>query len=466
MSAGRIAIGRGAAIMLAVDIIALAGFYLAMPSLRRPFELLMLLLAVICAATAATVKRNIPRGFLVALASIAFALFLLEMAEKFLGITGWMQPRAAHIDTGGPKGQAGYSWEIGNPGSYLQAKDRALGDGVMPEALADNFAGDIFAGRDRSSLVTGKRSVGMAEAITEGYKRFYLTDTGLGYEHNPDNLARDYGRDEASGRLVFDAAYRINPLGFRETRGSPDADEAFVFIGDSFTFGAFLNGDETAAHYFSEAHGFAKNVINLGVMGWGPHHVLRDLELNRHLSPALGENSRVRGVFFGLIDTHADRAATPTPKYMTAPYYVLNDDGQLEFRSRASRSGFGENLAGMMEKSRVYPVLRDRLYQRVHAGDSGYKWRLTVALLREIDRLCRDRYGVPLTVVYWDDNAAVANMLRKAGLGVVPIADALPDGADWRSKAIQYMTFDGHPSAFANKKLAQYLFTMETREGH
>lgn len=458
MGAGRFAGGRGGLIMTVVDVLALAGFYLALPSLRRPFELLMILLAVLLALTAAAVKRSVPRGLLIALASAAFALFLLEMAEKFLGVTGWLQPTAVHIATGESEE---YGWRVGDPASYLAAKDKARRDGIEPDALTDNFAGDLFAGTDRSALVTSKRTVGFAEVVTEAYKRFYLTDTDLGYEHNPDNLVRDYGRDEASGRFAFDAAYRINTLGFRETKGTAEAGEAFVFLGDSFTFGAFLNGDETAAHYFSEAHGFAANVINLGVMGWGPHHVLRDLELGRHLGPALGENGQVGGVFFGLIDTHADRAATPTPKYMTAPYYVLNGDGRLEFRSRDSGGGFVRNLSGMMEKSRVYPVLRDRLYQRIHAGDAGYKWRLTVALLSAIDALCRERYGAPLTVVYWDDNPEVMRLIREAGLELAHISDALPEGGDWRRAAIQYMTFDGHPSAYANRKLAEHLFALK-----
>lgn len=451
-------------VALLADAAALLGFYfVAMPSMRRPFEMLMLLCAVLGVMTAAAVKNSATRGIAAVIASVAFALFLLEMAEKLFGVTEFFGPKPLEI-VAGDAGE-GYAWRIGDPAGYLAALDKARRDGLEPEALEDGFAGDVFAGTDRPGLVKNKRIVGGAEAATEGWKPFYLTGTDLGYEHNPDNLVRDYGRDEASGRVVFDAAYRITGFGGRETRGNAASDEAYLFLGDSFTFGAFLDGDGTAAHYFSALHGFEKNVVNFGTMGWGPHHVLRDLELNRRIGPALIEGGTVRGVFYSLIDTHADRASTPTPKYMTAPYYVLDDAGKPVLRIRGASGGFGENMAAMMEKSRIYPVLRDRLSRRIHAGDRGYKWRLTVALLVEIDRLCRERYGAPLTVVYWDEDPAAAGMLRDAGLDIVSVSEALPDGPDWRRRGIKYMTFDGHPSAYANKKLAEYLFTLNSREG-
>lgn len=443
---------RFVVVALAIDIAALSVFFLRMQEMRRPFEILMLLLVVLGVLTAVALRNNTLRGACLIVASMGAALFLVEMSEKFFNVTALLASKSEPwiIGKGGP-----YSWPVDQPTRYFDARDRAVAAGVDTEALRDRLVGEIFPDAERKDLIRSHRMTGAVEAATEGYKKFYLTNTNLGYEHTPDNLVREYGRAPESGRFYFDVSYAIDRFGLRETRGAADADEAYVFLGCSFTFGAFLNADETLPHGFSQATGFEKRVLNLGVMGWGPHQALRALELDRFVGPALQDGTAVKGVVFSLIDTHIDRAANTTPKYMDEPFYVLEGD-TVRFVERRSGGGFLSRLSTMMDKSRVYPVLRDRLLAKYSDG-AGYKWRLTVAILAEMNRLCLERYGTPLTVVYWDDNAEAVGMIRKRGIELIPVREAFEDGDAWKAMAIKYLVFDGHPSAHANRRLADHL---------
>lgn len=439
-----------------VDAAALTAFLLWLPFLRRPFEILMLLLVGLGVFMAMAIRLSIVRNIALVVISLALAAFSMEMAEKLFALTDLVAPRSETtlVGKGGP-----YEWDVLDGASYLAAKDRARADSMLPpEALADHFAGDVLAATSPGRLATSTRTAGGLEAVTVGFKKLYRTGTDLGYELAPDNTVRDYGAEPVSGRMVFDAAYSVNHEGYRDTPGDVRAAETYVFWGDSFTFGIFLNDDQTLPYYFSRLLGFEQNVMNLGVPGWGPQHCLRALQAGRFpgaSTPVVPD--RIRGVFFGLIDTQADRAVALDPKFVTTPYYVLENDRPV-LRQRTARAGLAADLATMMEKSRIYPELRDRLSAKFGRRSYDYKWRLTAAILAEMDRLCRERFGVPMTVVYWDDDPAVTAMLKERGLDVVLVGDAFAEGGEWRKMAMKYLVFDGHPSAYANARLAEHLF--------
>lgn len=446
---------RLAASAVFVDAAALTAFLLWLPHMRRPFDVLMLLLVALGVFTAAAVRRSIVRNIALVVISLALAAYLMEMAEKFFALTDLVapQPSTTLVGRGGP-----YEWDVLDGASYQAAKERARADGMAPEILAEHFAGDVFGPAPPGGLAASTRAAGGLEAVTVGFKKLYRTGTELGYDLTPGNMVRDYGAEPVSGRMVFDAVYTVNDDGYRETRGDAGAAETYVFWGDSFTFGIFLNDDQTLPHHFSRLLGFEQNVMNLGVAGWGPHQCLRALQAGRFPGASRPiAPGRIRGVFFGLIDTQADRAVALDPKFTTTPYYVLENDRPV-LRQRTARAGLAADLATMMEKSRVYPKLRDRLSARFGRRSYDDKWRLTTAILAEMDRMCRERFGVPMTVVYWDDDPMVMAMLRERGLDVVPVGDAFAEGEEWRKMAMKYLVFDGHPSVYANARLAEHLF--------
>lgn len=443
------------AIMLAVDAAALAAFYMIMPSLRRPFEALLALIAVLAVVTALFVKQSAARSFCVVLAALAVGLFSVEMAQKFFNVMQVTRPTAEPIilGAGGP-----YDWNSDAPATYLAAKKRARRDGVTPAALADNFTGDYFADDGGGAPEIRREVKANSTRVFEYRKWMNIPDAQLGYTLNPDSVVRCYAKERITGEFLTDALHRINSHGVRETRGPAETDApAVLFLGCSYTFGQYMQDAETLPHYYSEATGFREKAVNLGVSGWGPAHSLLDLEANRRLPLEIAPDQEVKAVVFSLIDDHAHRVASA--RLRPGPIYTLENGKPVYTRTVYSGTddSFSGRLAAMMEKSRVYPTLRDRLLYKVEAGDVHYNKRLMVAILKEIDRISRERHGVGLSVVYWDDDAETVQLLKEAGLEPLMVAQIFDEGGEWRHMAIKYQVFDGHPSAYANRKIAEAL---------
>lgn len=435
--------------MILIDAAVFGAWYYCIPRLNRPLDALLIAATVLCLATALVVKRAFPRGLLVAVAATALALFAVEMGQKFFNILNLTE---AGPDAGAPL-EGPYAWEVNDAADYLQARKKAWKDGILDENPEAHFAGDIYAGVDRAELSVVRRDEKKWRMIREGDKPLYLVKPPLGYEHNPNCRVREYVEDTVSGAIVHDGVYDIDGAGCRVTRGNENSNEVYVFLGCSNTFGMYLNDDQTLPYYFSEALGFEKRVVNLAVSGHGPGQALRELRLGYHLGKAGIRPAEVKGVYFGLIDGHTLRVEPPV--IAGAPYYTL-EDGKPVFKGAyappASAPGRFERL---LKSDRIYPILRDRLGRDTESGDLGYKWQLVIAMVVEMDRICREHYGVPLTVFYWDETPAVAEKLRESGIMLVTASEVF--GESWRDLAIKYYLYDRHPSAYANKELGVYL---------
>lgn len=440
---------RPMALALSLDFAALAVWFYYIPRMNRPLDALAILAAILGVVTAWAAGPGILRNLCLVVISAAVAVFGLEMAQKRFDILGYADKDRAD-DTVGMTGK--YAWSPRVASTYVAARDMARVDGFAPEALAERFAGDVFSGLDKGKLVTATREIGGTKQIFEGLKPMTSVKPPLGFELTPDNVTRYRVYTEDESRLVVDCVVRSNALGFRETRCAHDAEDAYIFLGCSFTFGQYLNDNQTLPHYFSSARRYKDRVVNLAMNNYGPHHALRDLELDYHLGDAGMRPGRVRAVFYGLIDDHARRAFVPDPP--ESPRYILAD-GKPVLAEPREKSPVVGRLESAVEKSRVFQGLRERLYYRTRAGDAPQKWRLTHAILAEIDRLCRERYGVGLIVVYWGEDPLVKEAIEKNGIRLVSAFDAFEP--DWRNAAIKYLSFDGHPSAFANSVLARYL---------
>lgn len=437
--------------MLVVDAVLLGVFYHYILRLVRPFDVLAAGAAVLGVVTAMVVKWNSVRALALVVASLGGTLFALEMGQKYFNILG----RVEVANDGGDGGK--YTWDMGDSATYLAAKERARRDGIHPEALADHFVGDIMTATYAGQFRTIKQERKNAFEVYECLKGLNINQGPLGFELTPDNVARAQVFDRES-RRVTDSLYTIDAAGLRKTRAAANAAEAYVFLGCSFTFGAYLSDDETLAYFFSRAHGFEKKVINMGVPGYGPGNVLRDLELDWRLGRTGTDPKTIKGVFYGLINDHANRAAGIA--FAPSPYYVLRDGKPVfkEIRHQGFQVDSADRLQRLVDRSRIISALRDRIYYKIHSSYPDYKWQLTVAMLAEMDRICRERYGVPMTVVYWEEDSNIVALLKEKGLETILVREAFEEGANWRQMAIKYFVFDKHPSAYANKRLGEYLY--------
>lgn len=413
--------------------------------MRRPFEWLMLMLLIVGAVSGFLVRRDWLRNAYVVVASVAGVLFLVEIAEKVFDITGRLENRIRIERVGAEP----YAWTLGSTAEYLAAKDRAIADGIYGDSFpADDFAGGFPASPPHGGLWRKTTHSGGKILIMEALKPRFLFGSPLGFRMNPDNVIRRYGRDEASGRTVFDGLAVIDGTGTRHTRGRPDSESVHLFVGCSFTYGYGLSDHETLAQQFSESLGFEERVINLGVNGYGPQHVLREFELN--LRPGdLQVRKPVRTVIFSLIDDHRERVEQSF--YAGTPHYALKD-GKIVFTGETGGSYLCDRLVALVARSRMAAWMARILERSFIRGDD---WDLALAVLGRIHELCRERYDVGLTVVYWGDFSNVPERLKAVGMNVVTVEEAF--GKNWRKDAVKYLLYDGHPSAYANRSLARGL---------
>lgn len=444
-----------------LELVVLGTIFYYVPEIRRPFEVMLGVIAGFSLLQLPLARGNVLRAVLLVLFSLAGSLFALEMADKYFNITalferGRASPLRAEANA--------LPWRPGNFAEYFAAVDKARASGLHPEALEQHFAGDIFAGMDQGSLVVESSNDSDGLLANVSLKPFRTFGFPLGYELTPDNTVRSYFIEKQTGRPLFDGKITSGPAGERTTRGNARADSTYVFFGCSVTFGYGLNDDQTLAHYFSEAGGFRHNVVNLALSGYGPNHALRDLEQNYHMGKMGIDPATVKGVFFGLIDGHSVRVVQPT-RGAESPYYELNAAGRAEYKG-----GYMENLGqarfgrlfAMMNKSRLYPKLREKFMLKKVEEEKAEQWRVTIAILAEMNRICRERYGVGLTVLYWDGNPSVIAALRAEGVRVLLTSDYLEP--DWMAKkGAFYLLYDYHPAAYLNKTLARPVYEAMTR---
>lgn len=252
---------------------------------------------------------------------------------------------------------------------------------------------------------------------------------------------------------IYRATYTTGPDGWRiaAAPGSVRPDEpSIVFFGGSFTYGEGLDDQETLPWLTGVALGNRFQIHNLGVHGYGPQHMLAQLESGL-LEDVAGSPSHV---IYSAIRDHVVRAVG-RPSYLeTSPHYLLQPDGSLarssaEAAARAAGpwSGFGE--------SRLVRALRDQTW-----AVPAHEIATFVAIVQRSRDLLRERHpGCSFDVIFWDSpgnslSEAMVGGLRAAGLRVHRVTAILEGYPDDRYALSPH---DGHPSALANHLLADYI---------
>lgn len=429
-------------IVFLVDIGALLWFWRSLPAFRRPLDILLVLAIALGVLTALVAGRTIKNAMLVVVTA-AFCLLALEMSQKYFDILSLGTKHSVVYGSSGP-----YAWTSDEPASYLDARQRAIEAGDLDPAMPGRHAGDIFARLDVKPAHHGVERSETRVAYTDALKAPYLESTPNGYCLAPDNLIRHYLRLSDTGDVLFDGAYTINGHGFRQTPGAAGGDGVVMFLGCSQTFGFGLRDDETSAYAYAEAGGFAGTTLNISMTNSGPHQALRELETKYHSGKAGVPPDAVRGVVYTLIDDHPNRVVRTTSP--NAPHYRL-ENGEAVYRGTFREFGDNDKPGILYNRSRVWPALVERLQRRT--GADSHRWRLTHAILRRMDEICRRDYGVGLTVVYWDESAPVLAELEANAIRTLPLSDAW--GPNWRDYAIRYLLHDGHANAHGNRLIGK-----------
>ena len=157
---------------------------------------------------------------------------------------------------------------------------------------------------------------------------------------------------------------------------------------------------------------------------------------------------QVKAVVYSYMDQHATRVVMPLPEL--SPRYVLENGRAVYAGTFVDTEELGR-FQILLSKSRIYTKIKGGM-----AGADPSDFELTYAIFAEMNRICRERYRIPLTVLYWDDTPEAIRRFEEMGVRLVMVSDAF--GPNWREMNIKYRIFDMHPSPNANEKLARAVF--------
>jgi len=286
-------------------------------------------------------------------------------------------------------------------------------------------------------------------------------DPVLGFRPKPDSEA--IATATFDGELVYRLTYRFDAAAARVTPLAPAGADTYLFMGDSFVFGQGLPDDKALASQFAEAWGGRVHGVNLGVPGYGPNHLVRAFEaglLDRYA------DKKVKAVVTWIIPAHLARVTGDGSWLGSSPRYVL-DDGVLRFTGTFNEHRLRDPIAGLRYLLGEQFAFVDAIGRQQRQEE---QIELFLALLARLQVLAREKLDAPLVIIYsWPDETSqqkyggsglahatlvsTLDRVRRLGTPMVSV-DRLTTGIHVSRLLIPH---DGHPSAFANKLIADEL---------
>jgi hypothetical protein len=327
----------------------------------------------------------------------------------------------------------------------------ALPDGPARNiALAAGVALVITAGIDQSS----RRWAGYQKYQAD-YPREYIADAYGAARAAPASF-RVAAVNVDTGKRIYEVTYTLDTHGHRLTKGGGPGADTYLFFGDSFTYGEGLADGETYPARFSEASGNRFTVVNLGFHGYGPNHMLRQLEEGATDQLVTG---KVRRVYYSLIGDHASRVVGARRFMLSGPQYILDAGGQPVFAGR-----FIDHLAGrLVDLAELAGGLPERLRNLIWTASYPQAMRaeLVAAILARSQALITEKYGAELVVLVWDGTAAATlePLINRRGIRTIDVSTLIGDP---ESPELQVLPeVDNHPNAEADRRLGRALATLE-----
>lgn len=252
------------------------------------------------------------------------------------------------------------------------------------------------------------------------------------------------------GKSIYKATYTIDGALLRAVKATPDA-PTIGFFGDSFTFGDGLNDGDTLPQQFADdVPGF--HTVNLAFSAYSPSQMLRELEVG------LFDRTLAAPRLFVLQTGpwHSERTSCKPNFSVRGPRYVL-DGGTLHFAGPCT-TGAWRRISEFYKELAAYRVFLAPILQRpTHWDMDNY-----IAIVEAAAKLSRDKYHVPLVVLYVKPaphyldgtgftNAMVRDRLQGAGAHLI---DADVEG---KPGDVLRIPGDGHPTGTLNHLLARKL---------
>lgn len=270
---------------------------------------------------------------------------------------------------------------------------------------------------------------------------YFTPDPGLGYVIAPGSRVVTSEKRGPDGSTIYNVEYTVDRFGLRRTVGNATG-KAIFFFGDSFTFGEGVDDSESLPQQFAAASGV--RVLNFGVPGYGPHQVLRELEINRPRAVDRLDPKAI--VLLTLPSAHMMRAAGRAEWDPNGPRYeVVN--GNLQYQGHFVPLPALQRL--LLRWSNAYAKFLDARIRRIITTTD--RQRLLAILLR-IQAVSRTCYHAPFFVVLWDvhkgaskDAKWLRDNLREHNVSTLALSEAAPQ----LQNDSFYLPIDGHPTGKA-----------------
>ncbi len=286
-----------------------------------------------------------------------------------------------------------------------------------------------------------------------------VSDPSMGYRPRPGttvDVVATYG-DE----LVYRRTYTIDATGARLTPGSRDSGPTYLFIGDSYMFGEGLADNETLPSRFATRLRAGAHVVNLGVLGHSPGHLVRAMETGVYDRYVAG---KVAAVVTWISPLQLPRLTGDGGWLGTSPRYTLDAAcaGGLRHTGTFHAHRLTDPLAGLSYLGRTYLASYARA---ANAGLERERAALSIALMTRLRDLARERYNAPVVVVYdWLDReeeghndlvyVPTLRAISRLGMEMISVRKITGQGP---GRADYVIPRDGHPNARLADLLADQL---------
>lgn len=289
----------------------------------------------------------------------------------------------------------------------------------------------------------------------EGYDPgdYFRDDDVLGYAVRPDRQVRS--RRVVGGETIYDVVYTIDGHGLRvEPPLEPgQGDRCVLFFGCSYTFGEGVSDAETLPYRTGVRAEGRLRMINFGLHGYGPHQMLAALE-GGVVDQALDGCEPILAVYQG-VWFQAFRSAGLESWDRHGPRYLLDAEGKL-----VRRGHFDDDLRLRAHRVVLERLRRSFLYRAIsepRRRPTGDDNALYVAILERARSVVEEKWpNAPFHVLFWDVPwSPLAEALEARGLRVHRVSHVLPGWTEHRD--LYTIPRDGHPSALADDRLAEYL---------
>ena len=323
---------------------------------------------------------------------------------------------------------------------------------VLASLLLSFAAAEAFIG------VLAEPPVNRSVAKTHVPNSWTVSDDVVGYRTRPGisvEATATYG-DEP----VYRQTYTIEPSGARRTPGSAKTGPTYLFIGDSYVFGEGLADEQTVAARFAAGLKSPANVVNLGVVGYSPAHLVRAIESGLYDREVVG---KVAAVVTWITRIHLPRLTGDGGWLGSSPRYELDAQGKPRFTGSFNEYRWTHPAAGLDYLGRTHLA---SVARAVRVDLERAQVPLYFALLAELRDKVRARYDAPLVVIYdWPETTGEGHDdpyyvpyfkdIKALGVPMISVQRIMgPSLAEWKPWVIAH---DNHPNAKLTDALAKEL---------